>query len=359
MDHPHVLLTDPLHSDASERLAGWARVSTLPTGLSLEQSHNALRDAAGAVHGMVVRRLLPPDLFERPLALRAVVRHGVGLDFIPVDRATAHGIPVGNTPGVNANAVAEYVFAALLAHSRQLALFDAQVRTGNWLARADAGTRTFELRGRALGIVGFGAIGRRIAAIAQGGFDMRVATCTATPSAVPPGTGTLGLEALFAASDFVVIACPLTPATRGMVDARVLAHARAGARLVNVGRGPVVVERDLAEALQSGRLAGAVLDVFESQPLPEDSPLRRHPGVLLTPHLAGTTAEAERAMGLLAVDTLQALLRGERPTNLVNPQVFAASNDNDADAAAPDTDTDTDAHTIHPLQQPSGKETPS
>lgn len=345
MDRPHILLTDPLHPDASERLAAWARVSTLPAGLSVEQSHSALRDAAGAVHGIVVRRLLPADLFERPLALRAVVRHGVGLDFIPMASATAHRIPVGNTPGVNANAVAEYVFAALLAHSRQLASFDAQVRAGNWQARADAGKRTFELRGRALGIVGFGAIGRRIAAIAQGGFDMQVATCTATPSAVPSGITTLSLDALFAASDFVVVACPLTEATRGMVDTRVLAHARPGAVLVNVGRGPVVVERDLAGALQAGRLAGAVLDVFETQPLPESSLLRRHPGVLMTPHLAGMTAEAERAMGLLAVDTLQALLRGERPANVVNPQVFA------------NTDADTDTHTIHPLQQPSGKET--
>ncbi len=324
MDTPRVLLTDPLHPDAHARLAAWAEVSQLPDGLPREASDDALREAMPRVHGLVVRRQLPPDLFDRPHALRGVMRQGVGLDFIPVDRATAHGIPVGNTPAVNANAVAEYVFAALLAHSRQIAAFDASVRAGDWAARAEAGARTFELHGRTLGLVGFGAIGQRIGAIARHGFGMRLAVCTGTPSKVPADIPALSLEALFAASDFIVIACPLTPRTRGMVDAAVLACARPGAMLVNVGRGPVVREDDLAAALEAGHLAGAVLDVFETQPLPAGSALRGHPGVLLTPHLAGLTQEAERAMGVLAVDTLAALLlRGERPPNIVNPEVFA------------------------------------
>lgn len=324
MHLPRVLLTDPLHPDAQARLAEWADVSQLPDGLTRAQSDAALREAMADTQGLIVRRLLPPDLFDRPHALRGVMRQGVGLDFIPVARATANGIPVGNTPAVNANAVAEYVFAALLAHSRQLAAFDASVRAGDWAARTQAGARTFELQGRTLGVVGYGAIGQRIGVIAQRGFGMTLAVCTGTPSKVPAGIATLSLQALFAASDFIVIACPLTPQTRGMVNADVLAHARPGAVLVNVGRGPVVREDDFVMALDSGRLAGAVLDVFETQPLPDDSAVRRHPGVLLTPHLAGLTQEAERAMGLLAVDTLAALLlRGEQPPNIVNPQVFA------------------------------------
>jgi D-3-phosphoglycerate dehydrogenase len=323
MNRPRVLLTDPLHPQAHERLAQWAEISRLPDGVSGGASDVALREAMAHVHGLIVRRQLPGDLFDRPTALRGVMRQGVGLDFIPVERATANGIPVGNTPAVNANAVAEYVFAALFAHSRRLAEFDAAVRAGDWAARTAAGARTFELRGRTLGVVGFGAIGRRIGEIARDGFGMRLAVCTGTPSKVPADIATLALPALFAASDVVVLACPLTPATRGMVDAAVLAHARPGAVLVNVARGPVVREADLADALRDGVLAGAVLDVFETQPLPRDSPLRRHPGVLLTPHLAGLTREAERAMGLLAVDTLAALLRGERPPHIVNPEVFS------------------------------------
>ena len=323
MHRPRVLLTDPLHPRAHERLAAWAEVERLPDGLSRAASDTALRDAMARVHGLIVRRQLPDDLFDRPTALRGVMRQGVGLDFIPVERATARGIPVGNTPAVNANAVAEYVFAALFAHSRRLAAFDASVRAGDWAARAGAGAHTFELRGLALGLVGFGAIGQRIGEIARLGFGMRLAVCTGTPSKVPADIETLALADLFAASDIVVVACPLTPRTRGMVDAGVLARARPGALLINVGRGPVVREDALCAALETGRLAGAVLDVFETQPLPADSPVRRHPGVLLTPHLAGLTREAEQAMGLLAVDTLAALLRGERPPQVVNPEVFS------------------------------------
>lgn len=322
MDQPQILLTDPLHADAEAQLASWAEVSRLPDGLSRGEGDAALREAAGRVLGIVVRRQLPADIFERPLALRAVVRQGVGLDFIPVERATAHRVPVANTPGVNANAVAEYVFAALLAHSRQLAQFDASVRRGDWAVRAHAGARTWELRGRTLGVIGFGAIGRRIGEIARDGFGMQLAACTSTPSRVPAGIALLELPALFAASDVVVIACPLTPSTRGMVNAAVLAQSRPGLVLVNVGRGPVLVEDDLVQALQGGIVAGAVLDVFETQPLPGASALRQHPRVLLTPHLAGITHEAERAMGMLAVDTLRALLAGERPPNVVNPEVF-------------------------------------
>ncbi|RYF80061.1 MAG: hydroxyacid dehydrogenase, partial [Comamonadaceae bacterium] len=191
---PRVLITDPLHPDAHTRLASWADVEALPAGVSGAASDALLRDAMPRVQGLVVRRLLPPDLFDRPHALRCVMRQGVGLDFIPVERATANGVPVGNTPAVNANAVAEYVFAALLAHARQLAAFDASVRGGDWAARTQAGARTFELRGRTLGLLGFGAIGQRVAAIASQGFGMSVAVCTGTPSKVPPGMAALSIE---------------------------------------------------------------------------------------------------------------------------------------------------------------------
>ena len=130
------------------------------------------------------------------------------------------------------------------------------------------------------------------------------------------------MEDLFEVSDFVVVACPLTPMTKGMVNATTFAHAKPGVVLINVGRGPVVQQADLVQALETGKLAGAVLDVFEIQPLPQGSPLRRHPAVLLTPHLAGITQESERAMGVMAVDTLRALLQGDQPANVVNRQVF-------------------------------------
>ena len=319
---PTVLLTDPIHPDAQARLAAQAEVRVIPAGLSPEPAQAALRTLLAGAHGLIVRRQLPDDVFDTPGTLQAVVRQGVGLDFIPVARATAMKLPVANTPAVNANAVAEYVFAAMFAASRQLAWFDQQVREGRWAVRGEAGARTHDLRGRTLGLIGYGAIGQRIAQIASAGFDMRLLAHTRTPSSLPAHVSAASLADLFAASDVVVVACPLTPETRGMVDANVLRHAKPGALLINVGRGPVVREADLVAALDAGLIGGAVLDVFEIQPLPDDSGLRRHPRVILTPHVAGVTDDAERAMGLMAVDTVLALLRGERPPNVVNPEIF-------------------------------------
>lgn len=319
---PTVLLTDPIHTDAHARLAEGADIAVLPDGLSGQESDAALRAMLANAHGLIVRRQLPADLFDSPNRLRGVVRHGVGLDFIPVTQASERGIPVGNTPEVNANAVAEYVFAGMLAMTRRLAEFDGEVRRGNWQSRRNAGIVGFDLRGRTLGVIGYGAIGRRIGEIAAQGFSMKLAAHTSTPSRLPAHVAALSLPELFAASDFVVVACPLTPQTRGMVNAQVLAHAKPGAVLINVARGPVIREQELANALDAGMIGGAVLDVFEVQPLPMDSGLRKHPRVLLTPHLAGITQDSDRAMGMLAVDTMLALIRGERPDNIVNQEIY-------------------------------------
>ncbi len=300
-----------------------ADIVVLPDGLSHEDSDAALLTMLPGAQGLIVRRQLPENVFDTPARLCGVVRHGVGLDFIPVARASARRIPVANTPAVNANAVAEYVFAAMFAMSRQLAFFDHQVRQGNWRSRETAGAKTFDLRGRTLGVIGYGAIGRRIGDIANLGMSMNVVAHTSTPSRLPAYVRALSLEALFSASDFLVVACPLTPQTRGMIDQRVLAFAKPGAVLINVGRGPVICEGDLVSALNEGTISGAVLDVFEVQPLPMDSGLRSHPKVILTPHLAGMTQDAERAMGLLAVDTMLALVRGERPDNVVNQEIYS------------------------------------
>ena len=319
---PTVILTDPIHPDAHARLATQAHIAVLPDGLSCAQSDATLHSLLTTAHGLIVRRQLPDDLFDRPGALRGVVRQGVGLDFIPVARASAQGIPVANTPAVNANAVAEYVFAALFSMSRQLAQFDQSVRQDNWQSRRGAGAKTFDLRGRTLGVIGYGSIGKRIGEIATQGFAMRMAAHTTTPARLPAHVAALSLEELFAVCDFLVVACPLTPQTRGMVNRHVIAHAKPGAMLINVGRGPVICEADLLSALNAGTISAAVLDVFEVQPLPLDSGLRLHPRVLLTPHLAGITQDAERAMGIMAVDTMLALIRGERPDNIVNQEIY-------------------------------------
>ncbi|RTZ41509.1 hydroxyacid dehydrogenase [Candidimonas sp. SYP-B2681] len=320
---PKVVLTDAIHPKAHAILADAATVVVLDASLDATAAARVLRNEITEAQGLIVRRQLPADLFDGPNALRGIVRHGVGLDFIPVDSATRHGLPVANTPEVNANAVAEYAITAMLESARRFRFFDHQVRQGNWNERKSAASTTFELRGRAIGIVGFGAIGKRIAEIAANGFGMGVAAHTRSPSRLPAGVPALTLDDLFARSDFIVLACPLTEQTRGMVNSSVLSHAKPGLVLINVARGAVINETDLIQALEAGQLAGAALDVFATQPLPMDSRLRNHPRVLLTPHLAGTTQDAERAMGLMAVETQLALLRGERPENVVNRECYA------------------------------------
>ncbi len=320
---PKVVLTDAIHPEAHAKLADAASVLILDASMDANAAIRMLRDEIKDAQGLIVRRQLPPDLFDSPNTLCGVVRHGVGLDFIPVDSATRHGLPVANTPEVNANAVAEYAITAMLESARRFRFFDNLVRQGNWNERKSAASTTFELRGRAIGIVGFGAIGKRIAQIAANGFDMRVAAYTRSPSRLPEGIPALTLEALFERSDFIVLACPLTEQTRGMINQNIFLRAKPGLVLVNVARGAVVNETDLIHALETGQISGAALDVFTSQPLPMDSRLRDHPRVALTPHLAGTTQDAERAMGLMAVETQLALIRGEQPENVVNRECYA------------------------------------
>jgi D-3-phosphoglycerate dehydrogenase len=180
-----------------------------------------------------------------------------------------------------------------------------------------------ELRGATLGIIGYGAIGRRTGEIASAGFGMNLLAHTSTPSKLPPQTEGVSLEALFARSDFILVSCPLTASTRGMVDAALLAYATRHPVLINVSRGPVLCEDDVVAALKDGTLRGAVLDVYDQHPLPADSPLRAAPNVLLTPHIAGLTQDAARSMGFAAVRTMLAMLRGERPANIVNSDYFA------------------------------------
>lgn len=317
---PTVVLTDAIHPDAHALLTASAKVVTLDATLSPEAAQQQLRGLIQDAQGLIVRRQLPADIFEGPNDLRGVVRHGVGLDFIPVERATAHRLPVANTPEVNANSVAEYAITAMLESARRFRHFDAQVRAGNWNARKYSGSVSFEVRGRSLGIIGFGAIGKRIAEIATAGLGMHIAVCTRTPSRLPADIAGVTLDELFSRSDFVVVACPLTDQTRGMIHHDVLQKAKPGQVIINVARGAIINEQHLIEALEAGTITGAVLDVFATQPLPPDSRLRAHPNVVLTPHLAGMTEDAERAMGLLAVKTQLALITGAVPDNVVNPE---------------------------------------
>jgi D-3-phosphoglycerate dehydrogenase len=314
---PKVLLTNAIDPVGDRLLAGAAEIVRAPD--TKPETLNALVADADL---LVVRAFLPPDIFERANRLRGVVRHGVGLDMIPMESATAHGIPVANVPGSNAEAVAEHALAGMLLIARQSHAMDRELRAVDWPTarkRADAGT---ELLGRTLGVIGMGNVGARIAEICSAAFRMRVLGTPTRSRALPAFVESASAERIFAESDFVVLACPLTAETRHLANAARLASMKPGAALVNVARGPVVDEGALVAALTARRIRGAVLDVFAEQPLARDHPFLALDNVILSPHAAGITDESMKRMSQGAAEEALRLLAFEKPRHFCNPEVW-------------------------------------
>lgn len=313
-----VALTDPIDpaGEAILRQAGHA------VELPGEGGLDALLGRADAV---IVRRKLPDDLSARAPRLLGAIRQGVGVDMIPVEDCTAQGVLVANVPGANADSVAEFAVAQMLAIARRAETMHALLLREGWDKARAQSAAAFELRGRTLGIVGVGAIGRRLAEIAVQGFRMRVLGHRRTATGLPEQIRYATLDTLFAESDYIVLACPLTEATRGLASAALIARMRPDAWLLNVARGPVVDEAALLGALQEGRIGGAALDVYDVQPLPADHPFRALPNVLLTPHTAGLSREAVTRMSAGAAEETVRILRGEPPRNFINPEAWEAA----------------------------------
>lgn len=241
---------------------------------------------------------LSQEFFAGAGRLKTVIRWGIGMDSVDHEAALRHGVRVRNTPGVFGQEVADSAFGYILNLARGHAVVDAAVRRGEWPK-----WEGFTLAGTRLGIVGFGAIGHEIAKRGMG-FDMDVVVCDPFVETAPGGVQLTDIDELLATSRVIVLACPLTPATFHLIDAARLARIRSDAYLVNVARGPVVLEADLIEALKARRLAGAALDVFEVEPLPLDSELRTLPNVLLGAHNGSNTREGVARASRAAVDFL-------------------------------------------------------
>lgn len=306
-----------MHAAGNRLLAGVAEIVVAP-----DPGAETLKRLVGNADVLVVRTHLPADLFDRPHRLLGVVRHGTGLDMIPVQAATAQALPVANVPGVNAEAVAEYCFGSLLTLVRQLHTMDRELRSVGWIEARRRTEATLELAGRTLGIVGVGAIGQRIAEIAHHGFGMQVIGYQRRLDALPAFIKPAPLDTLFSSCDFVTLNCPLTPETRHVLDERRLRLMKPHAIVVNAARGAVIDELALARALREGWIAGAALDVFGEQPLARDHPFLGLTNVLLTPHAAGLTQESSRRMSEGTAREVLRLLAGERPENLANPEIW-------------------------------------
>ncbi|MFI5446137.1 NAD(P)-dependent oxidoreductase [Polaromonas sp. UC242_47] len=319
MPLPRVLLTNPIHPEVARQLA-------VHFDLHLASATDAatLQRAASDASFIVVRSPLPDDLFANAPRLRGVVRHGAGLDMIPVHAASRHGVAVANVPAVNARSVAEYAVAQMLNLARHLTLINTTLRTTSWAAARQLADGASDLQGKTVAIVGMGAIGQALARICALGFGMRVLGIRRSPA---PDTELLHYVTLTQAlpqADYLVLACPLSDSTRGLIGAAELASMKPGARLINVARGPVVDDAALVAALRSGALAGAALDVFSTQPLPASSPLLGLPHVLLSPHLAGITQESMRRMSEGVASQLLEMQDGRLPHHFVNPEAQEA-----------------------------------
>lgn len=316
----NVLCTLPMHASGLALLEGRADVSVAP-----DPGAATLQRLLPEFDYLVVRTLLPADIFETPNRLRGVVRHGTGLDLIPVESATAHGIPVANVPGANAEAVVEYCVTSLLAWARRLDLITSTFRQEGWnAARVHTATST-ELSGKTVGIVGVGTIGRSLARVCAEGFGMRVLGHQRNLDTLPAFVEGTDLETLLQTSDYVVLTCPLTPATKGLIDLERLGCMKLSAVLINAARGAIIDESALVAALRDKRIRGAALDVFEAQPLPASHPYWALDNVMLTPHVGGLTQESNATMSVGTARQLLQLMAGEKPTHLVNPEAWEAS----------------------------------
>ena len=274
----------------------------------------ALKDADALI--VRNRTKVDPDLLAAAPSLKVVGRLGVGLDNIDVDACRERGIEVIPATGANALAVAEYVIAAAMLLLRGAYASSATVAEGKWPRGNLSNGR--ELAGKILGIVGFGGIGRLTGRLARTlgmrviGFDAQIAPYARIWS--DEATAAYGLDALLAEADVVTLHVPLTEATRHLIDATRLAQMKPGAILINTARGGVVDESAVAAALKTGQLGGAALDVFEQEPLPAGSPLTGCPNLLLTPHIAGVTAESNMRVSSLIADKVAASLARTKAT---------------------------------------------
>jgi len=267
------------------------------TVVTPEQTEGKLAAHLASADALIVRSVVQvnAELLARARKLRVIGRAGVGVDNIDLDAATRKGIAVMNTPGANAIAVAEHTLALMLAMARHVCRADALMHAGKWEKKSLQGT---ELRGKTIGIVGLGRIGMEVARRAKVfgmeviAHDPFVSTAVAKEAGIRMGK----LDEVYAASDYLTLHVGLTPQTEGMINRESLKKMKPGVRLVNCARGELVDQAALAQGIKHGQVAGAALDVFEEEPL-KNSPLTSMENVLLTPHIAGSTYEAQEAVG--------------------------------------------------------------
>lgn len=309
------LLYEPIHQVGLDVLE---EVGTVTMADATDE--DSILRQIGDVDGVVIRSrgAMTRRIMENAPRLRVVGRHGVGVDNVDLVAATDLGVQVVNTPQATVEGVAEHALGLLLALAKRIAVADKAIRQGDFEIRYRL--QGFELRGRTLGVVGFGRIGRRVAQICHFGLGMRILYYDVRPA--PDMERLLGAERkalmdLLAEADCVTVHVPLLPQTEGLIGEAEFAAMCPDALFINTSRGAVVDEEALHRALQQKEIAGAGLDVFAQEPTPVDNPLFELPNVVLTPHIATATEEALQQMALVATDVVR-VLEGQAPVYPVN-----------------------------------------
>lgn len=323
MDVPKVLVADPVSESGVKELRGNGELDvTVRTGLK----EDALLEIIPEFSALVVRSQTKATarLIGAASKLRVIGRAGVGVDNVDVDAATRRGIIVMNTPGGNTISTAEHAFSLLMSIARSIPQAHATMRAGRWDRKSFEGV---ELHGKTLAVIGMGRIGTEVARRAMA-FGMRVLAYDPYLSASRARTLQVelieSLDDLIPRADFITLHMPATPETHHMLNAERLAKAQRGVRIINCARGGLIDESALADALKSGQVAAAALDVYETEPPPVEFPLRDLPNLVMTPHLGASTAEAQESVGIEIAQAIRAALLEGEIRNAVNmPSVDA------------------------------------
>ncbi len=315
--YARILVSDPLAEEGLRLLRQYGQVD-VRTGLSPQELARVIPeyDALIVRSGTKVTR----EVLAAAQRLKVVARAGVGVDNIDLDAATEYGILVVNAPTANIVAAAEHTIALLMALARHIPQAYTSMRAGEWNRKRFVGT---EIRDKTLGLIGLGRVASEVARRAHG-LDMNVIAYDPYVSeeyARALSVTLLPLEEVLAQADFLSLHLPLTPSTRGFMSEERLRQLKPGSYLINTARGAVIDEKALLKVLDEGQLAGAALDVFDEEPLPPEHPLRRHPRVILTPHIGGSTAEAQTRVATDVAEQVIAVLQGRLAAHAINAPI--------------------------------------
>ncbi len=311
---PFILVADGFDKKLFKELCAVDGLEVYPES---KVDKDGLNNLLPKINGIIIRSAttITEDLLAKAPNLKYVIRAGEGTDNIDKAACRARGVKVSNTPGANNNSAAEHAFALIMTVLRQTAFANKSMCEGKWDKNSFMG---MELWKKKVGIVGMGRIGQ-ILAKRLSGFEVSISYFdpVTTNVDIPNTTKVINIEDLFKTCDIISIHVPLIESTKNLVDKKLLSHMKPNAILVNAARGGIINEEDLIDALKNNKIRGAGLDVFATEPLPDNSPLRSFPNLVLTPHLGATTLEAQERVGEMAVEQIKEFFLNNKLLNEV------------------------------------------